>query len=611
MIPKKIHYCWFSGKKIPKEYMDYLESWKKFCPDYEIIQWDESNYDITKNQYMYSAYQERRWGFVPDYARLDILYNEGGFYLDTDVELLKSLDQLCQEKSFLGFEENHAINPGCGCGAEKGNPIIRELRDMYDSLSFYTEDGNLNLTPSPGYISAKLEELGVLRNNRLQRLENITIYPKEYFGAKEYTSGREYRTANTYSIHHYSSSWMSEEEKELEKRRKERCNRYGHFIGNRINGLCLRLDKLKPVKIYQLRQLLLEHFIYSEKKNEKRLSRFLQREVKPLEKPETVVMLSPACHSPNIGDIIIETCCDEVLGEMGMIAKEKITTHKHPSNNEQKHLKEASIAIVAGSNLLSANLHHCQWKLPNDYQSLEDICLMGCGWSNYNEQINDFSRQFYKEILGNQWLHSVRDRYTEDKLKSIGLQNVIYTGCPTMWTLTPKHCRNIKTQKAKTVVTALTSYSPDETLDYAQLQKLFDLYEKVYFWPQGIEDEAYLQRLLSIEEMNRIVVLERKIIALNHVFLAEQADYVGNRLHAGIYALRKGCRSLVIAIDNRATEIGKDTNLPVIQRNKVLEELEEKITCDQQIFIDLPWDNIETWKAQFVERKTNGGQRKS
>lgn len=608
MIPKKIHYCWFSGKEIPKEYMAYIESWKKYCPDYEIIRWDESNYDITKNQYMHHAYQEKRWGFVPDYARLDIIYNEGGFYLDTDVELLKSLDHLRQEKAFLGFEENNAINPGCGFGAEKGNPVIRELRDRYDSLSFYIEDGTLNLTPSPGYISAKLKELGVLKHNRLQRLENITIYPKEYFGAREYTSGRENRTENTCSIHHYSSSWMSEEEKKREKRRKDLCNRYGHFIGNRINGLCTRVIRMKSAKIYHLGERLQEHFIYSEKKNVKRLNRFPKRTNKQINPSETVVMLSPACHSPNLGDIIIETCCDEVLRSMGVVAGEKITTHKHPTKKEQKHLKTAGVAIVAGSNLLCADLHHCQWKLPDDYQSLEKICLMGCGWSNYDEKINDFSRRFYKEILGNEWLHSVRDRYTERKLKSTGLQNVIFTGCPTMWSLTPEHCMNIPTHKAKNVVTTLTSYRPDEALDYAQLRKLFALYENIYFWSQGIEDEAYLRKLLSKEELDQIVILERELSALNRLLEDRQVDYIGNRLHAGIYALKKGCRSIVIAIDNRATEIGKDTNLSVIQRNRIPEELEEKIFCGQRIHIELPWDNIDKWKAQFAERKTDGGR---
>ena len=103
MIPKKIHYCWFGGNPLPELAIRCIESWKKYCPDYEIIRWDESNYDVTKNKYMYQAYENKRWGFVPDYARLDIIYNYGGIYLDTDVELLNSLDDLLDQKCFLGI----------------------------------------------------------------------------------------------------------------------------------------------------------------------------------------------------------------------------------------------------------------------------------------------------------------------------------------------------------------------------------------------------------------------------------------------------------------------------------------------------------------------------
>ena len=141
MIPKKIHYCWFSGNKMPKEFEAYIASWKKNCPDYEIIRWDETNYDVSRNTYMKDAYKEKRWGFVPDYARFDIIYQEGGIYLDTDVELLKSLDPLLDNPCFLGFEDKNHINPGLGFGAERGNPVIKALCDMYKQIDFYNKDG--------------------------------------------------------------------------------------------------------------------------------------------------------------------------------------------------------------------------------------------------------------------------------------------------------------------------------------------------------------------------------------------------------------------------------------------------------------------------------------
>ena len=122
-----------------------MNSWKKYCPDYEIIEWNESNYDVTKNQYMYDAYKSEKWGFVPDYARLDIIYQYGGIYLDVDVELVQSLDELRYQDGFVGFEDQTEVNFGSGFGAAKGSRIIRELRDEYDRRKFVNEDGSLNL----------------------------------------------------------------------------------------------------------------------------------------------------------------------------------------------------------------------------------------------------------------------------------------------------------------------------------------------------------------------------------------------------------------------------------------------------------------------------------
>ena len=127
MIPKIIHYCWFGGNEIPENDKKCIESWKKYCPDYKIIRWDESNYDYKKNSYMREAYEAKKWGFVPDYARLDIIYNYGGIYLDTDVELLKSLDEILDCEGFFGFESENLVNLGLGFGAVKGNEIIRDM----------------------------------------------------------------------------------------------------------------------------------------------------------------------------------------------------------------------------------------------------------------------------------------------------------------------------------------------------------------------------------------------------------------------------------------------------------------------------------------------------
>lgn len=209
MIPKVIHYCWFGGNPLPEKDKRCIESWKKYCPDYKIIEWNENNYDLNKNMYMAAAYKEKKWGFVPDYARFDIVYNEGGFYLDTDVELVKPLDELISNQAYMGFEGKVWINGGIGFGAKAKNHIIKGLRDMYDDMSFYKEDGTMNLTPSPYYITDYLESRGLKRDNSMQMIDNMKIYPTEYFASKDYDTGVIHRTENTISIHQYNASWMT------------------------------------------------------------------------------------------------------------------------------------------------------------------------------------------------------------------------------------------------------------------------------------------------------------------------------------------------------------------------------------------------------------------
>ncbi|RSX50200.1 glycosyltransferase family 32 protein [Bifidobacterium callimiconis] len=218
MIPKVIHYCWFGGAPLPEKEQKCMESWKKFAPDYEIVRWDETNYDVHKNAYMGEAYDRKKWGFVPDYARFDIIYEHGGIYLDTDVELVKPLDELLSNKAYMGFESNEWVNGGIGFGAEKGNSLIKGLRDMYDALSFVREDGELNTTPSPAYITDYLVSHGLRRDNTMQMLEDsMVIYPTEYFAARDYNTNKVTITENTISIHQYSGTWQSPRKKVARK----------------------------------------------------------------------------------------------------------------------------------------------------------------------------------------------------------------------------------------------------------------------------------------------------------------------------------------------------------------------------------------------------------
>lgn len=231
MIPKVIHYCWFGNGNIPEKEQKCIESWKKYCPDYEIIEWNETNYDISKNNYVKQAYEAKRWAFVTDYVRLDIVYQHGGIYLDTDVELIKNLDPLLNHTAFAGMENvtgsEYSVNTGLGFGAEKGNEIIKEWRDIYDILSFSTADGGQDLLTTPARTTACLKKRGFRQENVVQVFDGMVIYPTEYFSPKHYDTKKIHITPNTYSIHHYSESWKSAEEKKAADEWSALAQKYG------------------------------------------------------------------------------------------------------------------------------------------------------------------------------------------------------------------------------------------------------------------------------------------------------------------------------------------------------------------------------------------------
>lgn len=218
VIPKIIHYCWFGRKPMPDKYKIWMESWEKFCPDYEIKEWNEDSYDVTKNEFMYQAYQQKKWGFVSDYARLDIVYRYGGIYLDTDVELVQGLDDLLYQKGFAGFEANGLVGLGLGFGAIKGLPVIRRMRDDYDGKKFSTENGKINSITCPIVQTEYLEKRGLQQNGEYQIVDDLTIYPEKMFAAKNLYSRRTQLKNYTKSIHHYEATWFDEEERAFYER---------------------------------------------------------------------------------------------------------------------------------------------------------------------------------------------------------------------------------------------------------------------------------------------------------------------------------------------------------------------------------------------------------
>jgi hypothetical protein len=209
VIPKKIHYCWVGGKPIPDKNRRFMESWSKYNPDYEIIEWNENNYDFTKQPYMKAALDAKCWGFVPDYARLDILYNHGGIYLDVDVEILKPLDELLYNNAFAGYHSNY-IAFGLGFGSVSQFPIIGKLRDAYDDLMFIPNSDTAKIQAAPALQTKHLENLGMNINGAFQIFQGMTFYPSVYFDPQNPVSDMINITGKTYTIHHYDGSWTSE-----------------------------------------------------------------------------------------------------------------------------------------------------------------------------------------------------------------------------------------------------------------------------------------------------------------------------------------------------------------------------------------------------------------
>ena len=208
-IPKVIHYCWFGRGKMPALSEKCIASWKKYCPDYEIVCWTEDNFDIAQNRYAKEAYDAKKWAFVSDYVRLKVIFDEGGIYLDTDVELLKPLDDLISESGFIGFDDNGLVSTGLGFAAEKGDPLVEALLRDYDTIPFVLPDGSFDQTPCPDRNTKLLETLGLDLKKQDQVFMGIRFLPEDYLCPMKYYTGKKKTTKNTYSIHHFSASWTS------------------------------------------------------------------------------------------------------------------------------------------------------------------------------------------------------------------------------------------------------------------------------------------------------------------------------------------------------------------------------------------------------------------
>lgn len=231
MIPKIIHYCWFGGKPLPELAQKCIDSWKKYCPDYEIKRWDETNFDLNYNDYVREAYEAKKWAFVTDVVRLYALVNYGGIYMDTDVEVLKPLDEFLKYEAFSGFQTEKDIPTGI-MASKKDHELFIELLEEYIGAHFLKPDNTYDETTNVIRITNTCLKYGFVPNNQLQTIKGFTLFPKDYFCSKDYRTRITTITENTYTIHHFDGSWLSDEDKlAIELRVK-----YQKFIPKRLAG---------------------------------------------------------------------------------------------------------------------------------------------------------------------------------------------------------------------------------------------------------------------------------------------------------------------------------------------------------------------------------------
>lgn len=319
-----------------------------------------------------------------------------------------------------------------------------------------------------------------------------------------------------------------------------------------------------------------------------------------------ISIMDTAIASDNTGDfIIMESVEKELKNLFPNSFFIKYPTHELITKASKEKIQKSSFKIVGGTNLLSSNMNaYCQWKIGiKNSLFINKVILMGVGWWQYQNRPNFYTKLLLNRVLSKQYIHSVRDKYTQQQLADIGIHNTVNTGCPTMWDLTEEHCLSIPTTKQDSVVFTLTDYSPKPTQDRLLIDILKKHYETVYFWAQGLDDARYFKELTSDHE--GITVISPNLQAFNDLLASEKSiDYIGTRLHAGIKALQAQKRSIIIGIDNRAAEISKDSGLFVVPRTNI-EKLTSLITGSFRTEIKMPLQDIHSWREQFKSHHHN------
>lgn len=301
----------------------------------------------------------------------------------------------------------------------------------------------------------------------------------------------------------------------------------------------------------------------------------------------------------NLGNQIIMDAIKTELNSMFGDYFEYRLPYQQINRSIKSCIDESEYVFFGGTNSLSSFMNkYKQWDINLLKASyVKDVIMMGIGWWQYQEKPNLYTRTLLNKVLSHNYAHSVRDSYTKNMLESVGFKT-INTGCPTTWGLTEELTRQISgKRKMKSVVITLTDYNKSKEFDLELLKICQNNYSNIYFWPQGVGDLEYILSLKLNE--NNIWVLDSNLESFNEILKNEEVDYVGTRLHAGIRALQFARRSFIVAIDNRAKEIGNDINLKVYERNN-LKMLEQDLNNEYKLDLNINWTGIKNWKKQFI-----------
>lgn len=315
---------------------------------------------------------------------------------------------------------------------------------------------------------------------------------------------------------------------------------------------------------------------------------------------KNVILYDPSICSLNCGDeVIVQSAKKHIFSTIGDAHYTEISTHMPLDNSVLDWFNNISYSFVCGTNLLKYGLVFGKkmWNFKwNNIKHMKQVVLVGCGWFEYQQHMDVLSKHIWNSVLSHDYMHSVRDDYTEQQMRRMGFTNIINTGCPTMWDFTNEFCNGIQKTKAKNVITTLTYYRKNITADQEMLDILSEHYEKVYLWLQGYYDLEY-SKLLRIPK--NTVFVPNNLSYYDDILDSEDVEYIGTRLHGGIRAMQYKKRCLIIAVDNRALEKKKSFNLNVIERGQET-SIPEYIYSEYNTSVHLNIEKINSFLSQFI-----------